>query len=107
MNIYYGSGFSNGEAGVEARRIKTPYLPGHAQVDLSLGKEFGERYSFSVNALNIANRHLLIDNSLTFGGFHYNNPREIYAEFRWQFPLLTFGSPILGVRSAIQKECNK
>jgi hypothetical protein len=28
---------------------------------------------------------LLIDNSLTFGGFHYNDPREIYAEFRWRF----------------------
>ena len=60
-------------------------FPGHAQVDLSLGKEFGERFSLSVTALNVANRHLLIDNSLTFGGFHYDNPREIYVEFRWRF----------------------
>ncbi|MGC2333269.1 MAG: TonB-dependent receptor [Candidatus Acidiferrales bacterium] len=85
LNIYYGSGFSNGEAGVEGSPYQDPYLPGHAQVDLSLGKQFGERYSFSVTALNVANRHLLIDNSLTFGGFHYDNPREIYAEFRWRF----------------------
>ncbi len=85
VNIYYGSGFSNGEAGVDGSPYQDPYLPGHAQVDLSLGKEFGERYSFSVTALNVANRHLLIDNSLTFGGFHYDNPREIYAEFRWRF----------------------
>ena len=84
-NVYYGSGFSNGEAGVPASPYRAPYLPGHAQIDLSVGKQFGDRYSFSVTALNIANRHLLTDNSLTFGGFHYDNPREIYAEFRWRF----------------------
>jgi len=82
INIYYGSGFSNGSPNAQ---YPDAYLPGHAQIDLSLGKEFGEKYSFSVSALNIANRHLLIDNSLTFGGFHYDNPREIYAEFRWHF----------------------
>ncbi|HTW25394.1 MAG TPA: TonB-dependent receptor [Candidatus Baltobacteraceae bacterium] len=84
-NIYYGSGFSNGEAGVDGSPYQAPYLPGHAQVDLSLGKQIGERYSFSVTALNVANRHLLIDNSLTFGGFHYDNPREVYGEFRIHF----------------------
>jgi len=35
--------------------------------------------------LNVANRRVLLDNSLTFGGFHYNDPRQIYAEFRWRF----------------------
>jgi len=84
-NVYYGSGFSNGEAGVDGSPYQAPYLPGHAQVDLSLGKNFGERYSLSVTALNVANRHLLIDNSLTFGGFHYDNPREVYGEFRIHF----------------------
>ena len=84
-NIYYGSGFSNGSQGLPGSPNQDAYLPGHAQVDLSLGKEFGEGLSLSVTALNVANRHLLIDNSLTFGGFHYDNPREIYAEFRWRF----------------------
>ncbi|HTZ75710.1 MAG TPA: TonB-dependent receptor [Candidatus Aquilonibacter sp.] len=84
-NIYYGSGFSNGEAGVDGSPYQDPYLPGHAQVDLALQKNFGERFSVAVDALNIANRHLLIDNSLTFGGFHYDNPREVYAELRWHF----------------------
>jgi outer membrane receptor protein involved in Fe transport len=60
-------------------------LPQHTTFDLSLGKSFGERYSVALTALNVANRHLLIDNSLTFGGFHYNDPREIYVEFRWRF----------------------
>ena len=29
---------------------------------------------FSVTALNVANRRVLMDNSVTFGGFHYNAP---------------------------------
>jgi hypothetical protein len=81
-NIYYGSGFTNGSPDAQ---FPDPYLPGHAQIDLSLARSFGERFSVAVTALNVANRYLLIDNSLTFGGFHYDNPREVYAEFRWHF----------------------
>jgi outer membrane cobalamin receptor len=81
-NVYYGSGFTNGSPSAE---FPGAYLPGHATVDLTLGKNFGENFTASVTGLNIANRHLLIDNSLTFGGFHYNDPREIYVEFRWRF----------------------
>jgi len=33
----------------------------------------------------VMDRHLLTDNSLTFGGVHYNNPREIYAEIHYHF----------------------
>jgi hypothetical protein len=84
-NLYYGSGFTNGEAGVAGSPYQEPYLPGHTTVDISAGKDFGEKYSVSVTALNIADSHLLIDNSLTFGGFHYNNPREVYAQFRYRF----------------------
>ena len=81
-NIYYGSGFTNGSPDAQHPGA---YLPGHAQIDLALGKSFGERFSVALNALNVANRHLLIDNSVTFGGFHYNNPREIYVELRYRF----------------------
>ncbi len=81
-NMYYGSGFHNGLPG---EPYPGDYLPGHTNLDLSLGKDFGERFSASVNALNIANRRVLLDNSLTFGGFHWNNPREIYLEFRYRF----------------------
>lgn len=84
-NVYYGSGFVNGDAGVAGSPYQTAYLPGHASVDVSVGKDFGEKYSLSVTALNIADRDLLVDNSLSFGGFHYNNPREIYAQFRYRF----------------------
>jgi len=81
-NLYYGSGFTNGSPNAQ---FPDPYLPGHATLDLSIGKSFAENYTVSVTALNIANRHLLIDNSETFGGFHYNDPRQIYVEFRWRF----------------------
>lgn len=79
-NVYYGSGFSNGDPAIPG-----DHLPGHTTVDLSLGKSFAEAFSASVAVLNVANRHLLIDNSLTFGGTHFNNPREIYAEVRYRF----------------------
>ncbi|MFZ0143709.1 MAG: TonB-dependent receptor, partial [Candidatus Sulfotelmatobacter sp.] len=62
-----------------------PYLPGHTTVDLALGKTFAERYTVSVDALNVANRRVQLDNSLTFGGFHWNDPRQLYVEFRYRF----------------------
>jgi hypothetical protein len=78
VNVYYGSGFANGEG--------TPsHLPGHAEVNMSLGKAFGKSLSASLTVMNLTNRHLLTDNSLTFGGFHYNEPREIFAEVRYRF----------------------
>jgi hypothetical protein len=81
-NIYYGSGFSNAFPG---QPYPGRYLPQHTTFDLSLGKDFGERYSLSLNGLNVADRRVELDNSVTFGGFHWNNPREIYAEFRYRF----------------------
>jgi len=46
---------------------------------------FGENFSASVSALNVANRRVLLDNSVTFGGFHWNGPREIFLELRYRF----------------------
>jgi hypothetical protein len=81
-NVYYGSGFSNAF-------VDQPYagdhLPQHTTFDLSIGKDFGERVSASLNALNVANRRVDLDNSQTFGGFHWNDPREIYVELRYRF----------------------
>ena len=79
-NVYYGSGFANGNPDLPG-----DHLPGHTTVDLSLGKSFGETFSASLSALNLANRHLMIDNSATFGGTHYNDPRQIYVELRYRF----------------------
>ncbi len=88
-NVYYGSGFTNGSPDAQ---YPGDYLPRHTTFDISIGKSFGpktsgedQRYRLSVTALNVANRRVLLDNSLTFGGFHFNDPRQIYAEFRWRF----------------------
>jgi outer membrane cobalamin receptor len=84
-NVYYGSGFTNGLFGTPNSQYPGPYLPGHTTFDVALGKTFAEKYTFSVTALNLANRRVQLDNSLTFGGFHWNDPREIYGEFRYRF----------------------
>jgi hypothetical protein len=82
-NVYYGSGFTNGLPGVQ---YPGDYLPGHTTFDVALGKSFAEeKYTVSLTALNVANRRVQLDNSLTFGGFHWNDPRQIYAEFRYRF----------------------
>ena len=53
--------------------------------DLSLGRDFGENWSFSVNATNLLNSRYLLDTSNTFGGTHYVNPRQIALEVRYRF----------------------
>ena len=67
------------------RPIPNSHLPGHTTFDLTLGKEFGEKLALSVTGLNVANRRVLLDNSFTFGGTHYMNPREIYVQLRYRF----------------------
>lgn len=81
-NVYYGSGFSNAFPG---QPYPGAHLPQHTSFDVTLGKDFGERFSASVTALNVANRRAELDNSVTFGGFHWNNPREISVELRYRF----------------------
>jgi hypothetical protein len=83
-NVYYGSGFTNGDPD-PTTPYPGAYLPQHTTFDLAFGKELGERTTVSVTAVNVANRRVLLDNSLTFGGFHYNDPREIYGEVRYRF----------------------
>jgi outer membrane receptor protein involved in Fe transport len=75
--LAYGSGFLNGDG--------PAHLGAHTTFDLALGKSFREGWSVSLNALNVANRRYLVDNSNTFGGTHYVSPREIYGELAWRF----------------------
>ncbi len=84
FNVYYGSGFSNGYQDPPSP-YAGDYLPSHTTADLSLGKSFGERYTASITAINVGNTRALLDNSLTFGGFHYNDPRQISGELRYRF----------------------
>lgn len=73
----FGSGFLNGNG--------PAHLPPHSTADLALGKSFGERFSVSVNALNLTNARFELDDSNTFGGTHFVDPREFYVELRWRF----------------------
>jgi hypothetical protein len=88
-NVYYGSGFTNGGFDPDGPpadpRYPNQYLPAHTTFDLALGKSLGENITASITAINVANRRVLLDNSLTFGGFHFNDPRQIYAELRYRF----------------------
>ena len=77
FGINYGSGFLDGEG--------PQHLPTHTTYDLALGKSFGENWSVRVTGLNLGNHHYLLDNSNTFGGTHFANPREISAQVRYRF----------------------
>ena len=57
----------------------------HTTFDLTIGKNFGERFSASVQGINVANRRVLLDNSFTFGGTHFLNPREVVVQLRYRF----------------------
>jgi hypothetical protein len=54
-NLYYGSGFTNAFPG---EPYPGNYLPQHTTFDRTPGRDFGERFSASVNAMNVANRRL-------------------------------------------------
>jgi outer membrane receptor protein involved in Fe transport len=77
VNVNYGSGFLDGDG--------PGHLPSHTTVDLSLGKSFGENWSLRLSALNVGNNHYMLDNSNTFGGSHFTNPRELAFQVKYRF----------------------
>jgi hypothetical protein len=77
-NLSVNSGLSNGFA-------PPTHLPSYAVLDLTAGRNLSRDLSVSITTLNLTNKHLLTDNSLTFGGVHWNNPLQIYAELRYKF----------------------
>jgi hypothetical protein len=84
-NVYYGSGFTNGLPGADQGPYNGDYLPVHTTFDVSAGRGFGEKWKFSASVLNVTNHRVLLDNSITIGGFHYNDPRMISAQLRYRF----------------------
>ena len=84
-NVYYGSGFTNGLAGAHEGPYNGPYLPVHTTLDSSIGHAIGERWNVSATAVNVTNHRVLLDNSITIGGFHWNDPRMIAAEVKYRF----------------------
>ncbi len=84
-NVYYGSGFTNGLAGADTGPYNGAYLPVHTTFDISTGYTFHENWSLTANILNVTNHRILLDNSVTIGGFHYNDPRMVSAQLRYRF----------------------
>jgi len=84
-NLYYGSGFSNGLASANMGPYNGPYLPVHTTFDSSIGHRFSENWKVAVNVVNVTNHRVLEDNSITIGGFHWNDPRMFSAELRYGF----------------------
>jgi hypothetical protein len=82
-NVSVNSGLSNGFA--QPPSYQPSHLPSYTILDLTVGRHITRDLSVSLTGLNITNRHLLTDNSLTFGGVHWNNPFQIYAEVRYKF----------------------
>jgi hypothetical protein len=77
-NLSVNSGLSNGFVGPS-------HLPSYVVLDLTVGRNITRDLSVSITGLNVSNRHLLTDNSLTFGGVHWNDPFQVYAELRYRF----------------------
>jgi len=77
-SLYYGSGFTDGNSDTSA------HLQPHTTVDVTVSKTISENLSLSLTGLNIANRRFLLDNSETFGGTHYAEPRQIYVQLRYR-----------------------
>ncbi|HEY6490805.1 MAG: TonB-dependent receptor [Terracidiphilus sp.] len=84
-NVYYGSGFTNGLAGANQGPYNGTYLPVHTTFDVAAGRNFGESWNLSANILNVTNHRVLLDNSVTIGGFHFNDPRMISVQLRYRF----------------------
>jgi len=76
-SIGYGSGFLEGDG--------PAHKPAHAIVSLQGSKTFGKQWTVIVTALNMGNTHFLLDESNTFGGTHFNSPRQISAGIRYRF----------------------
>jgi outer membrane receptor protein involved in Fe transport len=75
--LLYGSGFLDGDG--------PAHLPAHTTADISVGKPIGEKIVLQLSVTNLTNRRYLLDNSNTFGGTHWANPRQVAMQVRYRF----------------------
>jgi outer membrane receptor for ferrienterochelin and colicin len=76
-SVGYGSGFLEGDG--------PAHKPAHAILSLQGSKSFGKQWTVVVSALNVGDTHFLLDESNTFGGTHFNSPRQVSAGIRYRF----------------------
>lgn len=84
-DVYYGSGFTNGLADSGQGPYQGAYLPAHTTFDVSAGHRISEQWEISGSLLNVTDHRVLTDNSITVGGFHWNDPRLFSASLRYRF----------------------
>jgi Carboxypeptidase regulatory-like domain/TonB dependent receptor-like, beta-barrel/TonB-dependent Receptor Plug Domain len=84
-NVYYGSGFTNGLADSGQGPYQGKYLPAHTTFDSSIGHKLSENWQLTATVINATNHRVLLDNSVTIGGFHWNDPRMFAMEARYRF----------------------
>jgi len=77
MSLEFGSGFLEGDG--------PDHKPAHTVFNLQGGKSFGRQWTLVASALNVADHRFLLDESNTFGGTHYNLPRQISVGLRYRF----------------------
>jgi outer membrane cobalamin receptor len=76
-SVGYGSGFLEGDG--------PAHKPAHATVNLQASKAVGKRWTLLATALNVGDTHFLLDESNTFGGTHFNSPRQVSVGVRYRF----------------------
>ena len=76
LSANYGSGFVNGNG--------PAHLPANSIWNLAAGKNWTDSLATSLNVTNLTNASYLLDNSNTFGGTHWQLPRQFYFELRWR-----------------------
>ncbi len=76
-SVGFGSGFLEGDG--------PGHLPAHATVNLQASRTLGKHWTVMATALNVGNTHFLLDESNTFGGTHYNSPRQVSIGMRYKF----------------------
>ena len=77
LSLAFGSGFLEGDG--------PDHKPAHTVFNLQGGKSFGRQWTLTASVLNVANSRFLLDESNTFGGTHYNTPRQVSVGMRYRF----------------------
>jgi outer membrane cobalamin receptor len=75
-NVAYGSGFLQGNG--------PGHLPGHTTFDLAAGTTVRD-WMLKLTLMNAAYKRYQLDESNTFGGTHYNDPRALLAQVEYRF----------------------
>jgi outer membrane cobalamin receptor len=74
--VNYGSGFLQGDG--------PNHLPPHTTFDLAAGMPLGP-WALKLTLMNATNKRYLLDETNTFGGTHYNDPRMLIAQVEYRF----------------------